>query len=255
MIICPCCNFTVSFPFISGCGQKDPTKLGFHSQSNEDKAIFEKFFLHPPVCHGTFVELGALDGRTYSNSLFFERYLNWSGVLIEGNPELWPLLDQNRPYTTNVGAAVCQEGQSEVLFVLNSNAAVGGDLDNMSPEHWAAYFRKDSSVVKVPCKPIGRILNESNVQHVDLFSIDVEGSEQVVLETMDWRIPVHVVLIEMGHGKRKDKRNRDFLERLGFVNTLPLWNIQEYCTDGGDCAPNEVFVNPNYPQLSRPGKH
>ena len=34
-------------------------------------------------------------------------------------------------------------------------------------------------------------------QAVDYFSLDVEGSELVVLETMDWSIPVRVWVIEL----------------------------------------------------------
>jgi hypothetical protein len=32
------------------------------------------------------VECGALDGETRSNTLRFERYLNWSGLLVEADP-------------------------------------------------------------------------------------------------------------------------------------------------------------------------
>ena len=35
---------------------------------------------------GFFVECGALDGETRSNTLVFERQLNWTGLLIEADP-------------------------------------------------------------------------------------------------------------------------------------------------------------------------
>lgn len=35
---------------------------------------------------GSFVELGALDGVTGSNTIIFERCLGWRGLLIEANP-------------------------------------------------------------------------------------------------------------------------------------------------------------------------
>ena len=36
--------------------------------------------------NGFFVECGALDGEIRSNSLFFERKRNWTGLLIEAGP-------------------------------------------------------------------------------------------------------------------------------------------------------------------------
>ena len=196
------------------------------------------------------MEIGALDGILYSNSLFFERYLNWSGVLIEGNPDLINPLEKNRPKAHNFGLCVCRPPQTEVLFVNNQNTAVGGVLDDMSSKHFQAYFGSKSNYINVPCKPMGAILREARIESVDVLIIDVEGSEHIVLQTMDWQIPVHVIMIEVGgHSEARDELNRNFLTKIGFVNTLPEWDIKSFCTEGGDCAGNEVYVNPHFPQL------
>lgn len=36
--------------------------------------------------NGFFIECGALDGETRSNTLYMEKFLNWSGLLIEADP-------------------------------------------------------------------------------------------------------------------------------------------------------------------------
>ena len=36
---------------------------------------------------GFFIEAGAYDGETLSNSLFFELKLGWKGLLVEPNPD------------------------------------------------------------------------------------------------------------------------------------------------------------------------
>ena len=46
---------------------------------------------------GFYVECGAVDGETISNSLFFELERDWTGLLIEANPAYYSkLLAKNR---------------------------------------------------------------------------------------------------------------------------------------------------------------
>ena len=47
--------------------------------------------------NGFFVECGALDGENLSNTLYMERFLNWTGLLIEADQEIFKtLLTKNR---------------------------------------------------------------------------------------------------------------------------------------------------------------
>ena len=36
---------------------------------------------------GYFIEAGAYDGYEISNTLYFEKFLGWTGILVEPNPE------------------------------------------------------------------------------------------------------------------------------------------------------------------------
>ena len=50
-----------------------------------------------PKENGFFIEAGAFDGYTISNSLLFEVGLNWTGLLVEPNPDaVEQLLKVNR---------------------------------------------------------------------------------------------------------------------------------------------------------------
>ena len=64
----------------------------------------------------------------------------------------------------------------------------------------------------MPCAPLGDWLGLLRVGHVDLFSLDVEGAELLVLETLDWsRFSVGLMIVECAgsgsHGclDRKDR--------------------------------------------------
>ena len=55
------------------------------SQNMEDVTLMKMFFSKMKT-PGTFVEMGALDGVIFSNSIAYEETYGWSGVLIEANP-------------------------------------------------------------------------------------------------------------------------------------------------------------------------
>ncbi|XP_053405059.1 uncharacterized protein LOC123565442 [Mercenaria mercenaria] len=53
--------------------------------------------------NGFYIDCGAFDGEHLSNSLFLERYRNWTGILIEPNPTIYRLLRQKhrKAYSLN----------------------------------------------------------------------------------------------------------------------------------------------------------
>lgn len=63
------------------------------------KIVFGRF-----QTNGFFIECGGYDGEFLSNTLFMERYLGWSGLLIEADRKAFnKLLTRNRKaYTTPV---------------------------------------------------------------------------------------------------------------------------------------------------------
>jgi FkbM family methyltransferase len=186
--------------------------MQFFSQQEEDKILFEKYLNYK---NGFFIELGAMDGITYSNSLFFELFMNWRGVLIEPTSQYESLV-KNRPNCYNFNYAISEiEGELEFL----GDGALGGLTKSMSNIHRSGWnLDKSHKPKKVKSVPINKIISELNVERVDLFSIDVEGGELEVLKTFDWSIPVYLVLIEMAkHELDKDESCRDFLKSKGFI--------------------------------------
>ena len=66
------------------------------SQDLEDMHILEILLLAAKhEGQKTFVELGALDGKTLSNTYMLERCFGWHGLLIEGSPQNFEKLKQN----------------------------------------------------------------------------------------------------------------------------------------------------------------
>ena len=144
------------------------------------------------------MEMGAYDGLGLSISLFFERHLNWKGLLIEANPEYYELLVKNRPNTTSFGAAAgdCPGGAINFTGL--------GVFGHLIDEKMNSYLKPGNKpVIKVPCLPLGSLLKRARLEQIDYFILDVEGSEYSALKTMDWTIPVKVWIVEMNHSPNK----------------------------------------------------
>ena len=65
--------------------------------------------------------MGALDGETRSNSLFFERFRDWTGLLIEADPiNYQQLVIKNRKAFTVPSCVAITKYPSQVVF-FNAN--------------------------------------------------------------------------------------------------------------------------------------
>lgn len=102
--------------FHSGNDSETKSEL---TMSKEAKLTIETFFSEPRLKrHGIFVELGANDGITGSISLFLERELQWSGLLVEGATPNFDRLAAvpGRPHSKKVHSAICKR-TSKIKFV------------------------------------------------------------------------------------------------------------------------------------------
>jgi hypothetical protein len=66
--------------------------MKFYSQNNQDKIINHLL----KKKNGVFLDIGANDGITISNTYYFEKKLNWTGLCIEPIGEVFNILSTNR---------------------------------------------------------------------------------------------------------------------------------------------------------------
>ena len=60
------------------------SNISYYSQDGQDRFLDQKFFKEKTA--GTFIEVGANDGITYSNTYFLEKFRQWKGICIEPHP-------------------------------------------------------------------------------------------------------------------------------------------------------------------------
>jgi FkbM family methyltransferase len=175
----------------------------YYSQCQEDIFLNENIFKNKK--NGVYIELGALDGVLYSNTKFYEDSLNWKGILIEPHPEKFKLLQINRPNNFLFNNLVsCHKEHLEFRYFVDCHAAVSGVENTLSQLHFDMFFDSDNAwnkslpQNKIFIKPVSltEIVKETNIKHIDLLSLDVEGHEYEVLQSWDFSIPIDIILIE-----------------------------------------------------------
>ena len=74
-----------------------PDKYSLNTRDGQYGQVLEIAKLFKNKKNGFFIEAGAYDGEIYSNTLKFEMDLNWTGLLVEPNPDVFEaLLTKNR---------------------------------------------------------------------------------------------------------------------------------------------------------------
>lgn len=167
----------------------------------QDRFLAKNIF--PNKQNGIFIDVGAYDGVDFSNTLHFEKFKNWSGILIEPLPDQFALLKRNRPKSIHVHAAVSLQDKSETSFVVAGMfSGIPEKLDPRHVDRFAHEFRFHKTIT-VPTRRLDSLLDEHQIQHVDLLCIDTEGSELDVLQSLgDKHTMVDVVLFEENYADK-----------------------------------------------------
>ena len=142
---------------------------------------------------GYFVECGANDGYTQSNTYFLSRFRGWRGLLVEPIPMLYELCKSFRPESTVVNCALGAEdgGTATMVYSDLMSTAIGArataEADLAFASRNRSFVARDGHfLVDAPVRTLSSLLDEVAVAHVDLFVLDVEGFELEVLAGIDF---------------------------------------------------------------------
>ena len=127
---------------------------------------------------GYFIECGANDGVDQSNTWYFEKYLNWHGLLIEPLTKQFIELKKNRSQKNHFyNVALCGDEN------INSIQIIENDLVSTSPNE----FNKGKKISNFDAKTLTKILDEISAPNlIDFFSLDVEGFEDQVIKGINF---------------------------------------------------------------------
>ncbi len=175
---------------------------------------------------GFFVEFGASNGVTLSNTYLLEKEYGWKGILCEPNPSLYQQLEQNRDCicTRDCIAGIAGE---KISFILAEEYGVISnykDLDQHSQirESYAAL----TPSIELTTTTLNKVLEENNApSHIDYISIDTEGNELEILEAFDFeRWNVHTFSVEHNYVTEKRTKVQELMKNAGYSVYEAEWD-------------------------------
>ena len=188
-----------------------------HSKDSIDKKLIKRLKLENSK--GFFVEVGAVDGITYSNSYLLEKKLGWNGLLVEPiHSEYKKCLSYRSSIVENFLLTDEKNSDKEIKMI---KAGPGSLIHEQNINIADSFHDKLKRMAKkrlidgeemVRSTTISRLLRKHSIENVDIFFIDVEGSEKLVISGMDEDINFTNVLCETEY----PEEILELLERHGF---------------------------------------
>ena len=197
----------------------------WHGQVLQDKTVQAIISFNHSLDHASggppprsfFLDSGANHAVSLSNTLALERDWGWEGVCIEANPKYWWGHLRGRRRCQLVSAVLGRERAEEIRFTMGApvnwgdggtmGGIVSGDTDNK-------HEPKNIVTLSLATVPMGDILRLTGApKHIDYWSLDLEGAENMVLSTFPWEeYRVRLLTVE-----RPSRSTAALLKSKGFV--------------------------------------
>jgi Methyltransferase FkbM domain len=242
--------------FTSSARHCNSTKMNpilLKSQGGEDKFVLQWF---NGLCRGTYLEMGAVDGISFSNTYALHKALDWKGLLIEMSPPSYKELVINRPDDVTVNAGICDTPRTLHYWYDPNRRYTASIWEFTAPTFRARYWQgvRLEDTTPITCVPLDQIIkgtyassvrneNTPNKQLVsshffDFYSLDVEGGELMVLKSIDFTTTgFGIIVVEADStNERKNLALRMYLESKGYRF---LQQVQR----------NYWFVNQNFAEI------
>ena len=186
---------------------------------------------------GFFVEFGATNGVTNSNTWLLETALDWKGILAEPNPFWHSALDANRQVAIEHRCVSSTSGDTVAFMATdNSDPELSAIAKFAKGDHFAE-LRDQGKGMEVETVSLNDLLEEYQAPaEIDYLSIDTEGSELDILSSYDFEAH-RFSLISVEQNLLTELNIQHLLENNGYVRVLPQfsqwdgWYVSERLRD------------------------
>lgn len=180
---------------------------------------------------GFFIEAGAHDGLFQSNTLYYEKELNWTGLLIEPNFINYLLCLKNRSNTKtiNCGLVSFDTYLKKKKILLENNASPMDKIvfDGLFNKLKIIFLKKKLTPINVI--PLHILLKNLGIKKVDLLSLDVEGYELDTLKGINFKeTEITYICIEVWSKDKNKIFNLLKNENYKLISDLSNFNKNDY---------------------------
>jgi FkbM family methyltransferase len=203
--------------------------------------LYEKYL--GAIDDGFYVEIGAFDGVSHSNTLGLARR-GWSGVLVEPHPLAATKLRENYANFPKIAIEQVAVGKKDGEIVNLSNAGTLSSTSADLTEHYKRLPWASGAVLggsqEVESMRLDTLLERHGPDRLDLLVVDVEGSEEAVFSGFDlkkWKPQMVIVELTENHPDFHNFRQGD--ARL-YLNILEAGYVPVFKD-----SVNTVFVESN----------
>jgi FkbM family methyltransferase len=153
--------------------------------------------------NGVYIDIGAHDGIRFSNSYAFS-ILGWKGICVEAHPDYYNIccLNRSNNNTKTYNIACSNKDSDEITFYANyrgSLSTLNTNLNEVYKRDYRGYYIDKNYTGKVnnfingpitiKSKTMNTLIEEHidflNNGNIDFITIDVDGSEEFVLNGFD----------------------------------------------------------------------
>lgn len=161
---------------------------------------------------GFFVEFGATDGVTLSNTAYLERRFGWTGIVAEPARRWHEQLKRNR--SCHIETKCVWKNSASVLTFNEADIGEYSAIDSFSSRASKRHGQK-YSVETISLRDL--LIKYGAPHRIDYISIDTEGSEFEILSPFDFEeFEFGVLTIEHNFGPHRD-RIFNLLTRAGYI--------------------------------------
>jgi FkbM family methyltransferase len=180
----------------------------YYSQCGQDKYLNENVFFNKK--NGVFIEIGAHDGVSFSNTYYFERMLGWTGICIEPNPDRFEQLKVNRKAICLNACVSDFNGSADFIKITGAPEMLSGLKNAYDPRHLDRIDLELSmnggskEIIQVDVLTLQSIVNKYQIKKIDFLSVDTEGSELFILKSIDLSaVDIEVIIVENNYDDPK----------------------------------------------------